>query len=91
MKTKVLTKINVILSVLLGMLGLNSCESHSVLMYGVPVDTTIVAMYGVYMYGVPPIEYAPEQEPTQVPQEAPADAVDAPQVGTETQSMESTK
>lgn len=50
MKVKVLTKINVLIAVTLGVLGFSGCEAR--VKYGVPVDgvnidTTMHPMYGV--------------------------------------------
>ena len=52
MKAKVLTRVNVLISLILGMLGFSSCEQGIVCEYGVPAekygcpDTTVHVMYG---------------------------------------------
>ena len=52
MKVKVLTKVNMFIGLMLGIMGFCSCErtisgEYSVVKYGVPVDTTAHRMYGV--------------------------------------------
>jgi hypothetical protein len=58
MKAKVLTKVNMLIGLLLGLLGFSSCERGQVVVeYGSPfVDTTVHVMYGVEMYGVYPVD-----------------------------------
>lgn len=52
MKARVLTRVNLFIGFLLGMLGFNSCNylvKYGVVepMYGTPIDTTVHVMYGV--------------------------------------------
>lgn len=58
MKAKVLTRVNMFIGLLLGLLGFNSCERGEIVAeYGTPfVDTTVHVMYGVEMYGVYPVD-----------------------------------
>jgi len=57
MKEKILKRINYLLAAIIAILGFNSCERdkeviYIVEKYGIPYDT-VVALYGVMMYGVP--------------------------------------
>jgi hypothetical protein len=86
MKKKVLRRVNVFITMLMGILGLSTCEQPEyIVKYGVPIEDTVYAMYGVLMYGVPPVQYAPEQTapeqtaPEQTaPEQTPADNETAP-------------
>jgi hypothetical protein len=77
MKKKVLRRVNVFITMLMGILGLSTCEQPEyIVKYGVPIEDTVRAMYGVsLMYGVPPVQYAPEQA---APEQTPADNETAP-------------
>ena len=77
MKKKVLRRVNVFITMLMGILGLSTCEQPEyIVKYGVPIEDTVRAMYGVsLMYGVPPVQYAPEQT---APEQTPADNETAP-------------
>jgi len=58
MKANVLTKINMIIAFLLGLLGFSSCENNGeeiTAKYGIPPGMDVI----VPMYGVQPPEYTP--------------------------------